>query len=156
MASVESNTVTGAGIHVSSRGFSSIENGRAVAFVPRDEIQRIVLRYGRTAPRPIGQLVVGTVLVIAGLFPAKCIINWFTRDHVIVSPLFYLVALMPVGVYQMFTAFKTGYLLEVTTRRGCRKLALNPKAAAIEIDTLVHDAQVIFGDRIERDSRWDA
>jgi hypothetical protein len=142
--------VDAAGIHISDRGISSIDGRRAIAFVPRQDILRIVLRHGHVAPRPLAQLLVGAVLAFIGLLATGYFAAWLLHRGTLLGIVIWLIPLAPAGIFQMLTAFRSGHYLDVTTRDGNHKLPLDTAAAQADIERLIADAMSGFGDKIER------
>jgi hypothetical protein len=63
-------------VELSDKGIAEVTDGRRDVFVPRQQIQRVELRRGIPAERPLLQVVFGIVCIVAGIVGALLVFVW--------------------------------------------------------------------------------
>jgi hypothetical protein len=140
-------------IRIAKDILSEVDRGRPIVRVPREDVQRVALRWGFLAPRPAVQALLGIGLLLAGGYFVSNAIQAQTRGGKVGIFLFAgLVAFTFLGIWLLFEAFRRGYYLEVQTRKVVEKLRFDRKYSRAEIDTLLESARSRHGWLIDSQS----
>lgn len=127
-------------IAVSSRGIAETHGKKIVLFVPANEINRITLKHGKSAHRPILSIGIGGVLALAGLLGLVkfCVAPGGYRYEL------GLVAFGLIGASMIFDTFKERYFLEVEQKKGPCRLIFSKGAQKGEIDDLCNKIKATY------------
>jgi hypothetical protein len=125
---------------VSSRGIAETERKKIVIFVPADEVQRITLKFGKSAHNPILTGSIGAVLVVAGIFG---LVEFFRAMRGYRYELG-LVAFGIIGGSMIFDTLKERYFLEVDKEKGASRLVFSKGTKKSDIDDFCNKAREIY------------
>ena len=130
-----------------------LDRGHAVVRVSRGDIQRIALRWGFQAPRPLVQAVLGIGLLAVGCALLGLIIAELVTHggRVVGRFLIGLVISGLLGIWLAMEAFRRGYYLEVTTKRGREKLRFDRGLSRHEIEDLLATVRAELGYEVAED-----
>jgi hypothetical protein len=108
-------------IVISEKGLSEFSHGKRVVFIPKDEVQKIEVRYGSGAERPLAQIVVGLLLTALGCVGVAMIfasgmrgLRWGVG----------FIVFGALGAWCLYEAFKKTHYLQITCHKETRKLVL--------------------------------
>jgi hypothetical protein len=118
--------------------------------VPRAEIEHLRLRHGFLARHPFLLGILGLVLVGLGIAPPINALIWFIRERVLVGHEILCVLWLVLGVPALYEAFRRGYLLEVQTAEGLRRLEFHRGVRPAELEGFLRQAEEVFGYAVER------
>jgi hypothetical protein len=135
------------GIRFSADLLAELDRGHPVIRIPREDVQRIALRWGFQAPRPFVQAALGSGLLLAGLYIlVKIILELMAHGGDVSGKL--LIGLVIVGLlggWLFSEAFKRGYYLEVRTEKRVEKLRFNRRLSRNEIEEFIASVQSQMG-----------
>lgn len=139
----DANTVSDAeqvsylNITFSKKGVSEFSGKRRVVFVPREEIQRIQIKTGSRAERPLVQSIAGVVLLGLGLVGLRLFIaNGVTFLRWEAGFLLF----GGVGGWLLLEALRKGHYLLVICNKGSRKLVFDKKINEPELAQFLKNA----------------
>ena len=107
------------GMHIDDEGVGLAPGGPY--WVPRADVDRIVISRGALSAHPVSQFVVGSALSMVGLISLQFIVDWFRRGGIIFDVQVLLTLLLPLGGYLIYDCFRRGLYLVVYTTRGRRR-----------------------------------
>jgi hypothetical protein len=142
--------LTFGGISFTAEGVCEGPVTRPTVAVRRQQIEHIRLRYGFLAHHPLLLGLFGLVLVGLGIAPiihAVILLNGF---GVFVDKEALLVLWLFLGVPALYQASRRGYVLDVYTTGGIRKLELDRGVEPSELERFLQKAEKVFGFSIER------
>ena len=122
---------------ISEMGLSEFSQGKRVVFIPKDEVQKIEVRYGSSAERPLVQIIAGLLLI--GLGGAGLLMIFESGMRGIRWGIGF-VAFGGFGVWLLYETFKKTHYLQVTYRRETRKLVLKGAFQEREFSELARQA----------------
>ena len=131
----------------SSRGIAEAHGKKVVIFVPAAEINRIILKFGRSEHRPIVSLTAGAILSLLGVFG---LVDLFLAPRGIRYELG-LMALGAIGVSMIFDALKQRYFLEVSKNQAISRLVFSKQAQLKDIREFCHEVRTIYKHDITED-----
>ena len=99
---------------VTPRGIAETHGKKIVLFVPADEIDRIILKHGKSAHRPALSIIIGGTLALLGPF---ALVEFFIAPGGYRYELGF-VAFGIIGASMLFDAFKERYFFEVIQRKA--------------------------------------
>jgi len=127
-------------IRVSPRGISEVQANREVVFVPVSEIDRLILRFGRSDHRPVVTLAIGLVLSVAGIFG----LYQFTVAPAGLRYELGLTAMGVIGASLIFDTLKQRFFFEVHKKRGVRRLVLTKEARKEELQDFCNQVRSVY------------
>jgi hypothetical protein len=139
-----------AGVRFEQDRVVELDDAQVMLNVPKSEIRRMTLRQGFYSAHPVLQVAAGVVLAAIGLLPTIHLSNWLLRGGTFHHVEAFLVSFVFLGPWLVYDATKRGPLLDVETSTGRRKLALDHKVAAAELQDFLAVVEARFGYRVER------
>jgi hypothetical protein len=134
------------GVRFSEQRLDGLDGGHPVIRILRSDIQKIDLRWGRQAARPLVQTTLGLgTLLIGGGAAIHLVLSLLQGTVYFLKADGLLTVLILLGVWLFRNALKKGYYLDVTTRRGREKVPFGAQAPITEILDCLHQASVKLG-----------
>ena len=133
-------------VRVDADGAAEMDGVRKLVFVPRAEIERLELRHGSGAQRPIVTGVIGAALLVFSFVPLWMLINAFRgygtfEVHTIAACGFFFLAL-----WMLSLAVRKRWMIVVHTRNGgTRKLLFHDVKDRASIENFLSNARSRFG-----------
>jgi len=128
-------------IVLSEKGVSEFSHGQRMVFVPKEQIQRIEIKFGSRAGRPLVQIILGLLLVGLG----------FVGLFLLVSGGFVelrwglgFILFGGLGVFCLYEVLGKGYYLRVISSNDARKLVIKGAIQKTELAKFIK-AAVQFG-----------
>lgn len=135
------------GIRFSNDLIAEVDRGQTLLRIRRDDVQRIALRRGFQAARPLFQTTLGFGLLLAGVYIlVKVILELMTSGGEIGGKL--LIALATVsllGGWLFWEGLKRGYYLEVTTAKRAEKLRFARRLSEEQIEAFLASVRSQLG-----------
>ena len=125
---------------VSSRGLTEAEGKRVILFVPFDEVDHIILKFGRAEHSPIISLGLGGVLSAIGIYGLIAIISKPAGLRYDLG----MIAFGAIGGALIFDALKKRYFLEVHKRKGLCRLIFSRSAKLNEIQGFCDEVRTAY------------
>jgi len=139
-------------ILASSRGLTETQSKKVVLFIPKSDIARIDLKFGRSSHRPLLTLILGAIFVPIGLYG---IIDFFLRP----AGLRYemgMAAFGLIGGSLIFDTLKKRYFFEVCHSKGISRLVFTKKADLQSILEFCAKATDVHGYQMANKTEQDA
>jgi len=133
---------------VSMRGFTETDGKKVVIFVPANEIDRIILKFGRPEHRPLVSLTIGIICALIGLF-GLLEIFWATR---VWRYEIGMMVLGVIGVSLIFDTLKQRYFLEVHKKNGTSRLVFSRKAQKDALENFCREVKTVYRVDIANDT----
>jgi hypothetical protein len=127
-------------ILVSPRGIAETAGKKVVFFIPTNDIERIVVNFGRSDHRPIISISIGAVLALVGIFG---LVEFFIATRGYRYELG-MVAFGLIGSSLIFDALKKRYFLEVYKKKGTCRLVLSKHAKKTDIQDFCQKVRSIY------------
>jgi hypothetical protein len=108
-------------IVLSSRGIAETHGKKIVIFVPPNEINRIILKFGRSDHRPMLTMSIGIILGLVGVFG---LVEFFVAMRGYRYELG-MVAFGIIGASLIFDTLKERFFLEIETKKGIQRLVFS-------------------------------
>jgi hypothetical protein len=127
-------------ILVTPGGLTEVDSKKVMIFVPAAEIDRIIVKFGRSDHRPIVSLSIGVILALVGVFGLGEFIV-ATRGYR------YELGMMAfglIGASFIHETLKERYFLEVKTPKGTRRLVLSKNAQKSDLHTFCENIRTIY------------
>lgn len=136
-------------IVVSPRGIAETSGKKIVIFVPAAEIDRIMVKHGRSDHRPGLSLFIGIVFMLVGAYGLM---------ELMLAPRGYryelgMIAFGIIGGSLIYDALKQRYFLEVHGKKGTRRLVFSKDAQNGEISEFCNGVRTIYKYDITDDIR---
>lgn len=128
-----------------------LDNGRPLLVIPREQIQRSVVKHGFSALHPLLEGLFGSILLAIGVVPVV-----LTNIAAILHPrlakyAIYLLFVGFVGLLVLYSGLRRGYFLEMWTSKGRRKIVFSKKAGVTELEQTLKTVNESFGYGIASD-----
>jgi hypothetical protein len=134
-----------ASVRIGAEGLAEMDGARRLTFVPRTEIHGLELARASAAERPIVTALAGVVVLLVALFPFLFLFLVLTRGGHMRTSLFWLSAFGVLGVWLLWFAFRSRYVLLVRTQAGTRKIVFHQSASHEDIVRFITEASPRFG-----------
>jgi hypothetical protein len=141
------------GIRCTAEALLEFEGGRLMVTIPRNEIQRIGIRYGIQAPHPMLQVILGLGLASVAYFPLRELIDWLRHGGTLFTVVDLLLFLPIVGAWTAWEALKRGYFFEVQSSAGIKRLAFAKKPQPAALDEMIAFIEQNYGIAVLREDR---
>jgi len=100
--------------------------------ISRDDLERISLKRGLSAERPVLQLLFGLAMTVPGLLMLPAYYRWaFAGAEITIGPAVIFVFLIPVGIWFATNALRRRYFLYLELSSGSRKTEF-PRGTAVD------------------------
>jgi len=135
-------------IVVAPRGIMEVQSGKIINLVPTSEIDRLTLKFGRPSLYPVGTIVVGSAVTLAGGYGVAALI---------VAPQAYrvelgLVVLGIVGIFMLAQAQKTRFFLDVEQKKGFCRLVFSKRAEMKDVREFCDQVKTVYRYKITDES----
>ncbi len=146
------------GVEVSGNEIRELDNGKAVAFIPKKAIRSITLNYGTSANRPIAQLIIGIILIGGGMiffFPIIGFLidamqgNTSLNQHNGYKFFAFGAPLVFIGAVLIKEVFKKIYYLLIVTDDGSQKISFKEETELLQIRKFIREAEQKFNYHID-------
>jgi hypothetical protein len=128
-------------IVVSEKGLSEFSHGQRIIFIPKEQIQRIEIKFGSQAERPLVQVMLGLLLTGLGLVGLFLLISGgFAELRWGIG----FILFGGLGVFCLYEVFRKGYYLHVISSNDMRKLVIKGAVQKMELSEFIK-AAVQFG-----------
>ena len=117
-------------IVLSEKGVSEFSHGQRMIFVPKEQIQRIEIKFGSRAERPLVQIILGLLLVGLGFVELRWGIGFILFGGL--------------GVFCLYEVIRKGYYLHVISSNDARKVVIKGAIQKTELAKFIK-AAVQFG-----------
>ncbi len=111
-------------VAISERGLKELNRGECVIFIPKNQVQRIELKFGSRAERPLMQAGFGIILVLLGCWGVYMMVNGGLEAFRYESALLFLGGL---GGWLLWETVQRRHYLHVAHGRGTHKLVFKGK-----------------------------
>jgi hypothetical protein len=128
-------------IVVSEKGLSEFSHGQRIIFIPKEQIQRIEIKFGSQAERPLVQIILGLLLVGLGLVGLFLLIS---AGFVELRWGIGFILFGGLGVFCLYEVLRKGYYLDVISSNDTRKLVIKGVIKKTELSKFIKTA-VQFG-----------
>ncbi|MGA9778748.1 MAG: hypothetical protein WBS33_10810 [Verrucomicrobiia bacterium] len=126
---------------VSEKGVSEFGHGQRLIFVPKEQIQRIEVKFGSQAERPLVQIILGLLLVGLGFVGLSLLISGgFVELRWGIG----FILFGGLGVFCLYEVLRKGYYLHVISSSDTRKLVIKGAISKTEFSKFIK-AAVQFG-----------
>jgi hypothetical protein len=116
----------------------------------RDDVERIRLRYGSVARHPVVLFLFGVALVGLGIVPIPGFVDWWFHGGVLLLTHVLAVGWLVLGAAALYQASRRGYMLDVQTPTGWKRIEFSKRVLASELETFANRVEGSFGYTIER------
>lgn len=131
------NQMTYLNIVVSEKGVSEFSHGQRMIFVPKEQIQRIEIKFGSRAERPLVQIILGLLLVGLGLVGlALLIVGGFVELRWGMG----FILFGGLGLFCLYEVLRKGYYLHVISPNDTRKLVIKGAIQKTEFSKFIKAA----------------
>ncbi|MDH3353124.1 MAG: hypothetical protein OEL87_01635 [Nanoarchaeota archaeon] len=128
--------------------------------IKRENINKISLIYGVASERPIVDIIIGTIFLLAGIYIGLPLLenlittlpqsapgesSFYPSKFVSWSLLFF-----PCSAIFYYLAFRRRYYFKVETKQGPRKIVFNSKIPSVLIQKFIKDVKATFGWEIKQ------
>jgi hypothetical protein len=127
-------------ILVSPRGIAETAGKKVVFFVRANDIERIMVNFGRSDHRPIVSISIGAILALIGIFG---LVEFFIATRGYRYELG-MVAFGLIGASLIFDALKKRYFFEVFKRKGTCRLVLSKHAQKTDVQNFCQKVRSIY------------
>ncbi len=141
------------GIRLTDDHLAEMVDGWEVVGVARADVRDVTLGRRLRAPHPILPFVLGSALTAAGIPPAIHLVNMFRHGGLGVKLEAWLMMFAVLGLSLVVDAFKRGFVLDVKTDRGVRRLLFTGKPTPSELDAFVDVLERSWNVRVTREGR---
>jgi len=145
-------------VEITEFSISEFEGKQLMLSLPRDHISSISLQRGISAERPIVEVAIGILFILAGFYIFWSFF-WSIWKSILLEPgstpspntaaaKFSILGLLfvPVGVLMLKKALKRRFFLSVETKnKGCRKVIFDDDLAYYEIRSFLENAIKTYG-----------
>ena len=131
------NQIAYLNIAVTEKGLSEFNHGKRIIFIPKDQIQRIEIKFGAQAERPLSQAILGVLLIGLGCVGILLLITGgFAELRWGIG----FIIFGGLGVFCLYEAVKRGYYLHVISSNDTRKLAIRGPIQGTELTRFMNSA----------------
>jgi hypothetical protein len=132
-------------VRLSAEGAAEMDGTRRLIFVPRAEIERLELRHGSGAERPIVTAAVGFTLLALSALPIRMLIGalrgYGRFDIDIIAAVGFIVP----ALWLLDLSLRRRWMIVVHTRKDTRKLVFHKTKDRVEIENFFSTARSRFG-----------
>ena len=124
-------------VAVSEKGLTELSGHRRVVFVPRGQIQRIEIKFGLQAERPLAQGITSAVLIVLGIVGLHLIV---TGGLSTLRWALGFIVFGALGVFLLWGSLRRGHYLRVICSNDIRKLAFKGTVRRVELSSFIKSA----------------
>ena len=132
-------------VRLSHEGAAEMDGTRRLIFVPRAEIERLELRHGSGAERPVVSAIVGAVLLGLSVAPVWMLMNALRGAVTFEIKFMTAFAFSIPAVWLLDLTFRRRWMIVVHARKDTRKLVFHKTVDRVEIEHFFTVARSRFG-----------